>query len=206
MHAMFGYGPYRDININNYKDESSNIGQGIILNPNNLPIIFCCDLNSKPNVTMKYNPNTLDKMSLDYGCECYDFVTGSRDTSTFADDDGDVKTNVNTYSNNKEDFNYNPSQGLGFVSMYKYALNGKEPEYTTWKERRIEATNEENNESRHSKHTIDYIFKRDFGNELNVTHYLEIPDIANVSNKKALLPDWHYPSDHFSLAMRFEWN
>ena len=185
MEAMFGYGPYREINV---KDGIVNEPQPIIHNPNNLPIILCCDLNAKPYDTMKFD-KSLNKMVKDYGHECYSITTGR------------------TNNDSDEKDNHNGGLSLGFESLYYVALGNKEPKYTTWKERR----NEENVDSKSgdvSKHTIDYIFTKDVESKLGFTHFLEIPDIdENTQEKlgKALLPDWHYPSDHFSLAMRLQW-
>ena len=93
--------------------------------------------------------------------------------------------------------------GLGFESMYKRVFKGHEPLYTTWKERRSEDTFNRPNSGQISKHTIDFIFSN--GNAWDITHYLDIPNVKNTIGGKALLPDWHYPSDHFSLALRLQW-
>ena len=125
-------------------------------------------------------------------CCCFCFVVGVNNY-----DDGDYSQNISFH---------NP--GLGFESLYCRVLGNKEPKYTTWKERR-NCDHVDSKSGDVAKHTIDYIFKKDIFDKLSVTHFVEIPDIdENTQRKfgKALLPDWHYPSDHFSLAMRLEWN
>jgi len=77
--------------------------------------------------------------------------------------------------------------GLGFRSCYQIAL-GTEPEYTTWKAR-VDGTD---------KHVIDYIFIND--NKWEIVGYLEIP--TSSQENKALIPNWNYPSDHFSLMVK----
>ena len=197
---MFGYGPYREV-----KNNIANTACPIIYNPNNLPVIFCCDLNAKDKPSYKFD-KSLNKMVKFYGCEAYEFVTGKKRElpSDSKEDENDCKT---------KELNINEKDGLGFVSMMKLALGGKnEPIFTTWKERRNEDEKDEKAakmDGEVSKHTIAYIFKQDMDNVLKITHYLDIPDIDETNNSyhgKALLPDWHYGSDHFSLAMRFEWN
>ena len=176
---MYGCGPYRD---NNDDSSSSNFSH-MIKNPNNLPILMCCDMNAKSHDTMKYDSEKQERVK-DYGFECYERVTKS----------------IN-------------DNGLGFDSLYKRALNNREPIWTTWKERLVmhEDDGKENErplkggneiDGETAKHTIDYIFSK--GDAWIITHHLDIPDSSKALGK-ALLPDWHYPSDHFSLAMRLEW-
>jgi len=74
---------------------------------------------------------------------------------------------------------------LGFESVYKLA-NGAEPEYTTFKLR----------ETGTDKHTIDYIFIKN-GN-WNITKILQIPN-------EGMIPNWNYPSDHFSILAQLTW-
>ena len=79
---------------------------------------------------------------------------------------------------------------LGYESVYKLA-NGSEPEYTTWKLR----------EHGTDKHVLDYIFLKN-GN-WNITKILDIP--SGSSDLEALIPNWHYPSDHFSIMAQLTW-
>lgn len=82
---------------------------------------------------------------------------------------------------------------LGYQSAYRTAL-GAEPEYTTFKKR----------ESGVNKHTLDYIFLR--GGQWKVTQYLKIPEVvADENTQYGLVPDWHYPSDHYSIMCRLSW-
>ena len=219
---MLGYGPYREIT-----DNKPCKPRPIIRNPNNLPILLCCDLNAKSGPTYKYDKK-LNKMVFDYGFECYKRLTD------------EFNSNIHIYG---------IDGGLSFESLYKRALRDKEPPFTTWKERRSEDTmkidvkspKKSNNrydiddinsignigtmkplksvtnvfkfdkqqkellqqsEGEISKHTIDYMFAK--GDAWEITHHLEIPDIKTQFGK-ALLPDWHYPSDHFSLGIRLKW-
>jgi len=84
-------------------------------------------------------------------------------------------------------------EGLAYVSIYKQAL-GDEPEYTTFKKR----------ETGVNKHTLDYILMK--GGKWNVTQYLKIPQvIADENTQQGLVPDWNYPSDHYSIMARLTW-
>eukprot|EP01084_Bolivina_argentea_P079838 144725_1 len=80
---------------------------------------------------------------------------------------------------------------LAFESVYKLA-NGAEPEYTTFKARKHGV----------DKHTLDYIFIK--GGKWNVTQVLPIPKVSQ-HNVNELIPNWHYPSDHFSIAAQLTW-
>ena len=170
--ALFEVGPYRADGI--FKPAP------LIKNPNNLPILICCDLNAKSHDTMQIVDG---KPEFGYGYDAY-------------------KTIVQKHK---------------FRSLYAQIpkFKGKEPNYTTWKERK----------DGRAKHTIDYIFEK--GGKFDITHYLSIPDISDDEDdddsgddsdsngndkgnngggtQKALLPDWHYPSDHFSLALKLKW-
>ena len=92
---------------------------------------------------------------------------------------------------------------FGFVSLHKEAMTTKEeldkktkigvrgcePEFTTYKTRSTGTV----------KHTIDYIFESG-ENVWSVTKYWDIPEKAEV------IPNWNYPSDHFSLCLNLTWN
>ena len=80
---------------------------------------------------------------------------------------------------------------LGYESVYKLA-NGSEPEYTTYKLR----------EHGTDKHVLDYIFLKD--GKWNIYEILDIPSASN-ENKDSLIPNWHYPSDHFSIMAKLVW-
>lgn len=75
---------------------------------------------------------------------------------------------------------------LGYRSVYRMAMGGQEPEYTTFKQR----------EHGVDRHCIDYILVDDA--RWSVGQYLDIPD-------DGLIPNWNYPSDHFSLCARLTW-
>ena len=104
-----------------------------------------------------------------------------------------------------------------FANNVKRGERGKEPLFTTFKTR----------SSGTMKHTIDYIFEKycndeneelknnsndnDSENTLNVengnengvwtvTEYWEMPETDKV------IPNWFYPSDHFSLCLQLTWN
>jgi len=70
--------------------------------------------------------------------------------------------------------------------------NGEEPEYTTYK-LRAHGTD---------KHVLDYIFLR--GGAWNVTQLLSIPKPSD-ENAASFIPNWHYPSDHFSILAQLTW-
>ena len=82
---------------------------------------------------------------------------------------------------------------LGFASAYKRAL-GAEPEWTTNKRRAGGA----------ERHCIDYIMLKDKegaqGGAMQVAQVLEIPE------RQWTVPNWYYPSDHFSLLATLTWN
>ena len=80
---------------------------------------------------------------------------------------------------------------LGYQSVYKLA-NGAEPEYTTYKLR----------EHGTDKHVLDYIFLKD--GKWNIYEILDIP-AASDENTESLIPNWHYPSDHFSIMAKLTW-
>lgn len=77
---------------------------------------------------------------------------------------------------------------MGYRSAYRLAM-GTEPEMTTFKRR----------EHGVDRHCIDYIFVDD--DRWNITKFLEIP-----SSDKGLIPNWNYPSDHFSILVEMTWN
>ena len=82
------------------------------------------------------------------------------------------------------------ADNLNFSSVYKMA-NGEEPQFTTFKLR----------EHGTDKHCLDYIFVK--GGKWKVTKVLEIPKAPE--NAKALIPNWNYPSDHFSICAQLTW-
>ena len=82
-------------------------------------------------------------------------------------------------------YNSLTNSDLGYESVYELA-NGKEPDFTTFKLR----------EKGQDKHTIDYIFIN--GGKWNVIKTLNIPN-------EGLIPNWNYPSDHFSLMAQLCW-
>ncbi|ETO13423.1 hypothetical protein RFI_23951 [Reticulomyxa filosa] len=76
---------------------------------------------------------------------------------------------------------------MGFVSAY---VQGQltEPPFTTFKSRQHGI----------DKHTIDYIFTRDF--PCRITHLLQLTSPPNV-----VIPHWTYPSDHFAIGCILQW-
>lgn len=91
------------------------------------------------------------------------------------------------------DFNAEPTEpvydvvcnsALNLASAY--ALDGKEPSYTTWKIR----------EEGEQCHTLDYIFYTK--NKLQVDAVLEFPTDRQIGENR--LPSLGYPSDHLSLV------
>ena len=77
------------------------------------------------------------------------------------------------------------SNTLNLSSAYNKG-NGGEPEFTTYKKRK-------NGED---KHTIDYIFLK--GDGWRVSKLLSIPS-------DGMIPNWNYPSDHFSIMAQLCW-
>ena len=47
-----------------------------------------------------------------------------------------------------------------------------------------------------------YIFLKD--GKWNIYEILDIPSASN-ENKDSLIPNWHYPSDHFSIMAKLVW-
>jgi len=78
-----------------------------------------------------------------------------------------------------------------FLSSYRLCSGNKniEPPFTTLKKR----------EHGVDKSCLDYIFLKNNDNKLKyeIVGYLEIPEHDNM-----LLPNWFYPSDHFSLVVQ----
>eukprot|EP01084_Bolivina_argentea_P231761 390738_1 len=103
--------------------------------------------------------------------------------------------NANPIKNKKgyEPLCYNSitnKNNLGFESVYKLA-NGNEPEYTTFKLR----------PHGEDKHVLDYIFIKP-KTCWNINKVLDIPN----KNSEELIPNWWYPSDHFSIVAQLQWN
>ena len=85
----------------------------------------------------------------------------------------------------------NKDNGIGYKSIYRLVSEyDREPDYTTWKYRKHGT----------DKHTIDYIFIND-ENKFNIVAVLEIPNVNEdeLNDIKSLIPNWNYPSDHFSI-------
>eukprot|EP01083_Nonionella_stella_P223784 797171_1 len=86
--------------------------------------------------------------------------------------------------------------GLGYESVYKLG-NGVEPEYTTLKMR----------ESGMDKHVLDYIFIQ-HDNHWKVNGVLDVVKSLDSEddNAQSFIPNWCYPSDHFSVFVQLNWN
>jgi len=84
------------------------------------------------------------------------------------------------------------AQGLNYKSVSVIAT-GAEPEFTTWKLRQHGT----------DKHVLDYIFLH--GGQWNVTQLLSIP-APQDAKLDALIPNWHYPSDHFAIMAELTWS
>jgi len=82
-------------------------------------------------------------------------------------------------------------KGLAYKSAHVLA-NGQEPSYTTYKLRQHGT----------DKHVLDYIFIKD--GQWNVTQLLSIPTPSD-KDQSSLIPNWHYPSDHFSIFAQLTW-
>ncbi|OQR80520.1 hypothetical protein THRCLA_12005 [Thraustotheca clavata] len=82
---------------------------------------------------------------------------------------------------------YKAMRNHGFDSAY--CIDGKEPEYTTWKVR----------SEKESKHTIDYIFYTP--STLQVLGTVNAP----VEMEECALPSLRYPSDHIALIAKMQW-
>lgn len=101
---------------------------------------------------------------------------------------------VGDFNSSPNDTNKNyPSLVYPLLNNLKsaYSTNNIEPSYTTWKIR----TNEDE-----IKHTIDYIMFTPLS--IKCLQKLSIPLEKDIDDCR--LPSYRYPSDHFSLCIKFE--